>query len=167
MIQIRNILVATDFGEAADAALSYGRTLAGTFGATLHVVHVAEDVVMRNAGFGGENYVMLLPDLQRDIEDAATKLLDERLIDNDRPAIPTKSTVLTSIVPAKSIVEYAKKQNIDLIVIGTHGRGGIARLILGSVAERIVRTAPCPVLTVHHPEREFVLPDALVATARA
>jgi nucleotide-binding universal stress UspA family protein len=167
MIQMKNILVATDFSEASDAALSYGRTLARTFGATLHVIHVAEDVVMRNAGFGGESYVMLLPDLQRDIEDAAKQQLDERLIDNDRPAIPTKPSVLTSIAPAKSIVEYAKTHSIDLIVIGTHGRGGIARLVLGSVAERIVRTAPCPVLTVHHPEREFVLPDALVATAKA
>ncbi|MGB7218750.1 MAG: universal stress protein [Vicinamibacterales bacterium] len=167
MIQMNNILVATDFGEAADAALAYGRTLARTFGATLHVVHVAENVMMRNAGLGGESYVMLLPDLQRDIEDAARKQLDERLIDNDRPPIRTKSDVLTSIGPAQSIVEYAKNNNVDLVVIGTHGRAGLARLFMGSVAERVVRTAPCPVLTVHHPEHEFVLPDALVATAKA
>jgi len=167
MIQMKNILVATDFGEAADVALGYGRTLARTFGATLHVVHVAENVIMRNAGFGGESYVMLLPDLQRDIEDAARKQLDERMIDNDRPPIPAKTDVLTSVTPAQSIVEYAKNNNVDLIVIGTHGRGGMARLFMGSVAERVVRTAPCPVLTVHHPEHEFVLPDALVATAKA
>jgi nucleotide-binding universal stress UspA family protein len=167
MIQMKNVLVATDFGEAADAALSYGRTLAGTFGATLHVIHVAENVMMRNAGIDGESYIMLLPDLQRDIEDAARKQLVELLIDNDRPPIPTKTSVLTSIAPAESIVEYAKANHIDLIVIGTHGRGGFARLFMGSVAERVVRTAPCPVLTVHHPEREFVVPDTLVATARA
>jgi nucleotide-binding universal stress UspA family protein len=167
MIQTKNILVATDFGEAADAALAYGRTLARSFGATLHVIHVAENVMMRNAGLGGESYVMLLPDLQRDIEDAARKQLDQQLIDNDRPPLRTKTDVLTSIVPAESIVGYAKTNNIDLIVMGTHGRGGIARLFMGSVAERVVRTAPCPVLTVHHPEREFVLPDALVAAARA
>jgi nucleotide-binding universal stress UspA family protein len=167
MIHMKNILVATDFSEASDAALAYGRTLARTFGATLHVIHVAENVMMRNAGFGGESYVMLLPDLQRDIEEAAQKQLDELLIDNDRPATPTRSSVITSIVPAQAIVEYAKTNTVDLIVIGTHGRGGVARLILGSVAERVVRTASCPVLTVHHPEREFVLPDALVATAKA
>ncbi|OFV90226.1 MAG: hypothetical protein A3G76_08115 [Acidobacteria bacterium RIFCSPLOWO2_12_FULL_65_11] len=164
---MKNILVATDFGEAADAALAYGRTLARTFGATLHVIHVAENVIMRNAGLGGESYITLLPDLQRDIEASARKQLDERLIDDDRPAIPTKSSIVTSIVPARSIVEYAKNAGIDLVVIGTHGRGGLTRLFMGSVAERVVRTSPCPVLTVHHPEREFVLPDALVATTKA
>ena len=51
--------------------------------------------------------------------------------------------------------------------MGTHGRGGVAHLLMGSVAERVVRTAPCPVLTVRHPEHEFVLPDALVAVAKA
>jgi nucleotide-binding universal stress UspA family protein len=54
-----------------------------------------------------------------------------------------------------------------LIVTGTNGRGGVAHLLMGSVAERVVRTAPCPVLTVRHPEHEFVIPDALVAVARA
>ena len=54
---------------------------------------------------------------------------------------------------------------IDLIVMGTHGRGAIAQLLVGSVAEKVVRTAPCPVLTVRHPEREFVVPDAADTTA--
>ena len=167
MIQLKHILVATDFGQTSDAALAYGRTLARTFGATLHVVHVAEDVMMKNAGLGGESYVMLLPELQRDIEEAAQKQLDERLVDSDRPPLATKSGVLRAVSPASAIVEYAATNGIDLIVIGTHGRRGVARLFMGSVAERVVRTAPCPVLTVHHPEREFVLPDALVATAKA
>jgi nucleotide-binding universal stress UspA family protein len=56
---------------------------------------------------------------------------------------------------------------IDLIVTSTNGRGAVAHLLMGSVAERLVRTAPCPVLTVRHPEREFVTPDALAAVARA
>ena len=74
---------------------------------------------------------------------------------------------MTSNAPALAIVEYAKGSDINLIVIGTHGRGGMAHLLLGSVAERVVRSAPCPVLTVRHPEREFVLPDALVAVTKA
>ena len=57
--------------------------------------------------------------------------------------------------------------NINLIIIGTHGRGAVAHLLMGSVAERVVRTAPCPVLTVRHPEHEFVVPDALTTTAHA
>lgn len=58
------------------------------------------------------------------------------------------------------ILKYANDQNVDLIVIGTHGRGPLGHMVMGSVAERIVRKAICPVLTVHHPERGFVLPDA-------
>ena len=71
--------------------------------------------------------------------------------------------MVTAISPAAAIVDYARREQIDLIVMGTHGRGGVAHLLMGSVAERVVRTAPCPVLTVRHPEHEFVLPDALVA----
>ena len=53
-----------------------------------------------------------------------------------------------------------KRQKIDLIVMGTHGRSGMERLLVGSVAERVIRTAPCPVLTVRHPEHEFIVPDS-------
>ena len=61
--------------------------------------------------------------------------------------------------PTDEIVRYASEHEIDLIVMGTHGREGVARMLLGSVAEKVVRRAACPVLTVHHPEREFVLAD--------
>jgi nucleotide-binding universal stress UspA family protein len=60
--------------------------------------------------------------------------------------------------PFLEIVRYAKDKNIDLIVLGTHGRSGLSHVLLGSVAERVVRKAPCPVLTVRHPEHEFVMP---------
>jgi nucleotide-binding universal stress UspA family protein len=69
--------------------------------------------------------------------------------------------------PAEEIVNYAATNGIDLIVLGTHGRGGMAHLLLGSVAEKVVRTAPCPVLTVRHPEREFVTPDTLDTSLNA
>jgi len=75
--------------------------------------------------------------------------------------------VITSNSPSVAIVDYAKQARVDLIVTGTHGRGAVAHLLMGSVAERVVRTAPCPVLTVRHPEHEFVIPDALVAVAKA
>ena len=74
--------------------------------------------------------------------------------------------MITSNVTAGTIVEYAESESADLIVMGTHGRGAVAHLLMGSVAERVVRIAPCPVLTVRHPEHEFVLPDALVAVEK-
>jgi nucleotide-binding universal stress UspA family protein len=164
MITLKNILVATDFGEAADAALTYGRALARTFGATLHVLHVAQQVY--TTPIGGESYLAVFPNLQRDVDDSARKQLAERLVDNDRPPLRTKPIVLESNMTAATIVEYARSADVDLIVMGTHGRGAVAHMLMGSVAERVVRAAPCPVLTVRHPEREFVLPDALVAVSR-
>jgi nucleotide-binding universal stress UspA family protein len=164
MIALKDILVATDFGEPADAALLYGQELARTYGATLHVLHVVDDVYLR---LGGDAYVAVLPDLQRDSERAAQARLDTLLVDNDPNPLPVKKVILTSAAPASAIVEYANANGIDLIVVGTHGRRAVAHLLMGSVAERVVRMAPCPVLTVRHPEHEFVRPDTLVAAAGA
>jgi nucleotide-binding universal stress UspA family protein len=135
------------------------------FGARLDVVHVCENTLTR--GFGVEGVVLACPDLQRDLEQAARKQLDSLVSDDDRAILRTKTVVLTSNTPAGAIVGYAEETRADLILMGTHGRGAVAQLFTGNVAERVVRTAPCPVLTVRHPEREFVLPDALVAVAKA
>jgi nucleotide-binding universal stress UspA family protein len=164
MIVLKHVLVATDFSEAADAALAYGRELARTFGATLHVLHVADDVYVR---LGGDAYTAVLPELQRDVEATARKRLNQLLIDNDPQPLPIKPVVITASATPKAIVDYARSERIDLVVVGTHGRGGVAHLLMGSVAERVVRTAPCPVLTVRHPEHDFVMPDLPVAAARA
>ena len=150
MIALKHILVATDFGEAADAALAYGRELARTFDATLHVLNVADDAFVR---LGGDAYIAVLPELQKGIEEGARKQLDQLLIDNDPNPIPVKKAVLTSTAPAAAIVQYARDTTIDLIIVGTHGRPGLAHLLMGSVAEKVVRTAPCPVLTLRNSER--------------
>jgi len=163
MIRIKNVLVATDFSEPSDAALNYGRELARSFDATLHVLHVADSIYMQF----GEAYSGVVPGLQQEVEEAARKQLDERLDDEDRTVLRAKPVIMTAIAKAAAIVDYAAEHAIDLIVMGTHGRGAISHLLMGSVAERVVRTAGCPVLTVHHPEHEFVLPDALVAVERA
>ena len=165
MITLNNILVATDFSQPSDAALTYGRALARNFKATLHVLHVVNNV--SSVVYGAEAYAVSMPELQKEIEDSARKQLDDLLIDNDPNPLPTRPVLITSSAPAAAIVDYAGKERIDLIVSGTHGRGGVAHLLMGSVAERIVRTAPCPVLTVRHPEHEFVIPDAIAAVAKA
>jgi nucleotide-binding universal stress UspA family protein len=165
MIALKKILVPIDFGEAADAALNYARALARNFGASIDVLHVADDVSSRM--FAGEVYMAMPPTLQKDVEDMARKQLDERLIDNDPDPLPVQPIVVASNAPALSIVNYAKETGADLIVMGTHGRGGMAHLVMGSVAERVVRLAGCPVLVVRHPEHEFVVPDTLMTSARA
>ena len=166
MIALKNILVATDFSEASDAALTYGRTLARTFGVTLHVLHVTENVYLQ--AFGLETYTPSVSDIQHEVDEAARKRLDELVLDSDNSGPATRKVLRTASSPARTITDYAGEERIDLIVMGTHGRGGVAHLLMGSVAERVVRTAPCPVLTVRHPEHEFIVPDTLVAaTARA
>lgn len=159
MIALKNVLVATDFEEAAAVALTYGRGLARTFGATLHVLHVLDDVGARAATMAG--YGVDVERMQIELEQAAQTQLDALLSDEDRRDLRAKAVVLTSTTPALSIVQYARDEAVNLIVVGTHGRGVVSHFLVGSVAERIVRTAPCPVLTVRSQEREFVLPDAL------
>lgn len=156
MIALKSVLVATDFGEASDAALAYGREMARAFGATLHVLHVADDVYLR---LGGDAYLTILPAAQKEIEEAAQKRLDELVIDNDPTPLQVKRVVATSGSTASCIVQYARDQHINLIIVGTHGRAAVAHLLMGSVAERVVRTAPCPVLTVRQHELDFVVPD--------
>ena len=163
MIAVNNILVATDFSEASESALRYGRELAGRFGATLHVLHVAENVYVTT--FGADTYAAIVPEMQEEIEAGAKKRLAEAVIDSDNSGPPTKTIVLTAASPSYAIVDYARDHGIDLIVMGTHGRGALAHLVMGSVAERVVRLASCPVLTVRHPEHEFVKPDALLVAA--
>jgi len=165
MIALKKILVATDFSEPSDAALAYGRELARTFGASLTVLHIVDNILTR--AYGAEGVVLADPELQREIETSAQRQVDAVLFDEDRKMLGAVGLVITSNSPSAAIVTYARDASIDLIVMGTHGRGAIAQLLMGSVAERVVRIAPCPVLTVRHPEHEFVLPDALVAVAKA
>jgi nucleotide-binding universal stress UspA family protein len=164
VITLTNILVATDFSEPSAAALTYGRALAGHFKSMLHVVHVVGTIPSVFNGI--EAYVVSVPDLQQQVEDAARKELEALLIDSDDLPL-FRRVLITSNVPAAAIVDYAKQERVGLIVAGTHGRGAVAHALVGSVAERIVRTAPCSVLTVRHPEHEFVVADIFVANATA
>ena len=140
-----NVLVATDFGIASEVALAYGRTLARLFGASLHLLHVTDNYFMRPVAND-----------PRVLVDCAREQVEAQLTVDDRRSLHATGVVDMSDSPAEAIVDYAKNENIDLIVLGTHGREAIGRFLLGSVAERVVRTAPCHVLTVRHPERDFV-----------
>jgi nucleotide-binding universal stress UspA family protein len=141
-----NILVPTDFGVASDTALSYGRTLAHTFGGRLHLLHVMENYFMRP----------IVADPHA-LEAAARRQLGERLTPSDRDTLGASAILEVSDHAAAAIVEYATASHIDFIVMGTHGRQSMERLLTASVAEHVVRTVSCPVLTVRHPEREFIV----------
>ena len=164
MIVLKRILVATDFGHAAESALRYGGALSREFGAELHILHVVDNVFAR--AITGNDYAAVAPTVQEDLERAGRRQTEALLADDDRRDLRAVAATVTSTNPAAAIVEYARAHAIDLVVIGTHGRGAVAHLLLGNVAERVVRTAPCPVLTVRSPEHEFVQPDALVAVSQ-
>jgi len=165
VIALKNVLIATDFGEAADTALVYAKALATRFGAHLHVLHVSNSIYL--AALGAEGYATMSPDVQSRLEEDARRELDARLVDHDKSGPATTPSIITSSSPALTIADYAKDHSIDLIVMGTHGRGTIGHILMGSVAERVVRTAPCPVLTVRRPEHEFAWPDTLAVVEKA
>jgi nucleotide-binding universal stress UspA family protein len=161
MIALKNILVATDFSDASKVALDYGRDLARAYGATLHVLNIVEDLTYR---YGGE-LGFPLPELQKEWAADSKKNLDLLITEDDRRSMRVIATVQTESSPAIGIVDYAKANAIDLIIAGTHGRGAFQHFLMGSVAERLVRIAPCPVLTVRSPERDFITADALATVA--
>jgi nucleotide-binding universal stress UspA family protein len=165
MIAIKNVLVATDFSPVSDTALVYGRALARTFDATLHVLHVVDNLGARLSYADASLAGFAPPELQAEIEQSARKSLDAFVTDTDRRELRATPVLRVNNSTAKEIAEYAKEASIDIIVIGATGRGAVDRMLMGSVADKVIRRAPCPVLTVRHPEHEFVIPDALQTVA--
>jgi universal stress protein A len=150
MAQIKRILVPTDFSAASEITLSYAMDLASRYGASLHLLHVLEESSFTAAypdGFFAELPGMrtqMIEEGERRLGEAAARCADATL------------DVTTQVVvgrPARAIVQEAEQMGADLIVMGTHGRTGFAHLMLGSVAEQVLRTAPCPVLTVRDTAR--------------
>jgi nucleotide-binding universal stress UspA family protein len=163
---VNRILVPTDFSETADKALAYAKDLATKLGASLHVLHVFSDPYAV-AAYAPEVYATVPADVRaRAMEDVRERLFERLDATEEQRFRGTRGIVRGLVAP--QIVDYAANQDIDLIVIGTHGRRGMAHLLLGSVAEHVVRTARCPVLTVRseHPNaEEQVEPAAATAAA--
>jgi nucleotide-binding universal stress UspA family protein len=153
MITLKTVLVATDFSEPSEVAVRYGRALADAFHATLHVMHVVPDSMSLPWATMADGLAM--SDVQKQWETEARERLERLIPEVDRR---TSGVVFVTRAgePVRHIIGYAADQEIDLIVLGTHGRGAVAHMLLGSVAERVVRSAPCPVLTVRHPQHDFV-----------
>jgi nucleotide-binding universal stress UspA family protein len=141
----KSILVPTDFSETSDAALTYAVDLAHTLGAQLYLMHVP--------GKTGENFEanfeanFPVGRFETAAQERLSTLLSPEEIERLRPEY-----ALRLGTPADEIIRYADARDIDLIIMGTHGRSGVAHLLMGSVAEQVVRTAPCAVLLVRHPK---------------
>ncbi|MCA9143942.1 MAG: universal stress protein [Planctomycetaceae bacterium] len=138
------ILFPTDFSHTGDAALALATSLARDTGATLLIVHVEEPPT---AYGGGELYYGIPEPATEDLR----KMLHK--VEPTDPAVPYEHRLVTGD-PANAVVRLAEEEGVDMIVLGTHGRTGLSRLLMGSVAEAIVRRAKCPVLSYRKPEKE-------------
>ena len=154
-IALEHILVPTDFSESSKVALRYATALADRFGACIHLLHAIQNPFAQP--WAAEIYAVSMADF----EEAARRESDTQMasmLDETERQKYCACLVTEAGPPFLTIINYAAREPIDLIVMGTHGRGAIAHLLIGSVAENVVRKAPCPVLTVRHPEHEFITP---------
>lgn len=138
---IRTILVPTDFSEGSQAAIEYARMMAKAFGARIIVMHVIESVTYLMTE--SLQWVDVYSRVQTAVEPVLAELVDEL----EQRGVAASSRLVQGAAD-EDIVAEARKAGVDLIIMGTHGRRGMRHLLTGSVAERVVRTAPCPVLTV-------------------
>ncbi len=151
-IRIRKILCPLDFSESSEHALRYAKAMALTHGAELLLLHVVE----LPSSYLAAEVVLPVDILERQKEACIQNLTT--IAEGLRQDLPNTNWLIEEGNPFPRIVEVARKHEVDLIVMGTHGRTGLAHALLGSVTEKVVRKAPCPVLTVKHPEHEFVMP---------
>ena len=155
-IKISKILFPTDFSDISLHALKYAREMTATFDAQLHCVHVVDEAYQYWTAMGPESVPVgvAVEDLAALAEGHMQQFADEHLVG-------LKYAPITKVLvgrPFREVIAYARDTTIDLIVLGNHGRGGLSWVLMGSTAEKIVRKAPCPVLTIRHPEHEFVMP---------
>ncbi len=155
---IDRILVPHDLGETSAAAAAYAVALARTFGADLHFLHVGDAVPMNTAlGF---------PLGLEGTSEAGDECL-RAVVTPAEQAVLAPRFIVRQGQPAAEIVAYASQAQCDLIVMGTHGRGGIEHVVMGSVAEKVVRTASCPVLTVRTRPQPYAVPVTVSEPAGA
>jgi nucleotide-binding universal stress UspA family protein len=146
MVPIHRILVPTDFSEPAEAALKWAATLAKEFDSRVHLLHVVPEPYAYP--WGTELSSLPLNEILAQSEEAARQRLGELATEIGLAADRVTITAMVG-TPVDQIITTIKEDKIDLVVLGTHGRGPVGHLLLGSVAERVVRRSPVPVLTVH------------------
>ena len=147
-MRIKTILVPTDLSEASERAIDYASQLAHKFEATIHLLYVVEIPIMVDPMPGGVMWAYPSPT----VVDEAQQSLEEI---RHRLGLDARATVEKGI-PSDTIVAYAQAEHVDLIVMATHGRRGLSRVLMGSTTESVLRKAPCPVLTLRPATLETV-----------
>jgi nucleotide-binding universal stress UspA family protein len=155
MIDLHRILVPTDFSKFSEVALNYAVALAEKFVAELYLLHVVQDLALFIP-----DAVAVVPPVAVPVDQftTAARAALERVVEDHQLERFVVHREVREGTPFYEIIRFARETEIDLIVMGTHGHTGLAHVLLGSVSEKVVRKAPCPVLTTRHPEHEFVHP---------
>ncbi len=148
MLPFRTIVAAIDFSETSDEALQVAAELAVMHDSELHLLHVIPDA--RQQAWSVEAPGLDFSLLQQESLADAAKVLAERTTATVDALPRVVRRVVSGLPAAREIAQYAAQHQADLVVVGTHGYGPVRRLVLGSVADRVVRMSPCPVLTVPH-----------------
>lgn len=155
MINIKKILVPTDFSETSKFAMQYAIEFAKSFNAELEIVHVIFDESQIVAFYLPQ---VTFQNLDQELEESAKKQMDDFLASFPDLQGITYTVKMLKGTAFLEIINEAKEANVDLIIIGTHGRSGIEHVLFGSTAEKVVRKAPCPVFTVKPKNFKFVMP---------
>jgi nucleotide-binding universal stress UspA family protein len=149
----KKILCPIDFSEFTDEILEYALDITKKYSAELHLIHIIPNLnyfTPYESFFTPENLIVVEKNMETEINkdfDAIVKKID----------VPVKKIIRTGVAFVE-IIDYARSESMDLIIIGTHGRTGLEHILIGSVAERVIRKAPCPVLTVRPKSRQFKMP---------
>lgn len=155
-LQFENILYPTDFSQLSLAAVRYARDLANTFEARLHCLHVLDEAYQYWSAMGPES-IPLGPPPEELIELGRTRM--KRFCEEHLSGLNHEALAHISVGrPFAEIINYASENDVGLIVLATHGRGAIAHMLLGSTTEKVLRKAPCPVLTIRPTDAEFETP---------
>jgi nucleotide-binding universal stress UspA family protein len=151
-LQLRRILLPTDFSGCANYALPYAAAIARATGATIICVHVVEPIAPA-VGYSGLAEPMPIADISEQLEDSAERELPQFAGCEDFSGLDVEEVIVHGDAAAE-IVRVAGEHEVDLIVVSSHGRTGLGRIIFGSIAEAVVRHANCPVLVVKPPPQE-------------
>lgn len=156
MIEMKKILFPTDFSDSSDHAVRYAVSFAQEFDAKLYVLHIVEDV--SNAAYFDMLAGPPLQEMYAEMEARAWESVKRAVPETKRSDVDWEPLVRRG-APAIEICHTAEELEVDLVVLGTHGRTGLKHMLFGSVAEKVVRMAPCPVLSVRHPDHVMDLPE--------
>ena len=155
MIRLKKILVPTDFSESAHQAFRYGCSFAKEYGAELLLLHVVENLTV---GYASDLFPVPMAEVFQEISGYAKAELGKLGAEARAKGLGAQEHVVMG-KPSAEIIRFAQENAIDMIVLGTHGKGMLDQALFGSTTERVVRRSPCPVLTVRLREHEFVEGD--------